>query len=77
MDLLSKDKQADYMDFLSAMCECEGGPLPDKQNYICENLFAKGRFTCFPTRFESGRVKVRGRAERWGKRLRGGQKWKK
>ena len=59
MDLLSTDKQHDYMDFLAAMCECEGGPLPDKQNYICENLFAKGRFTCFPTRFESGRVKVR------------------
>ena len=53
---MKMNRSADFLDFLSTLCVCEGGPIPNNQDTICENLLLKTPDYFLSSRVEGGKV---------------------
>jgi len=58
VDLLRHDKDGDYLDFLSVLCEVAGGPVPSNQERICRMLLQESQNSVYLTELDRDRREV-------------------
>eukprot|EP00050_Salpingoeca_kvevrii_P002520 m.196116 g.196116 ORF g.196116 m.196116 type:complete len:2530 (-) comp10628_c0_seq6:379-7968(-) len=58
IDLLAKEKNPAYLDFLSVLCTAESGPIPHNQDIISRFLLEQGEACVFLTELKGDRVVV-------------------